>query len=61
MIDYDDELDKVENRLDVIESWEITNIDKKGLEIKFKFKDHLNISHANSPDMAIVQIVLGRF
>ena len=33
LMDYDEEEDKKRNKLDLLESWEVVNIDSKGIEI----------------------------
>ena len=58
-VDFDEETDLYSAKLDVMDDWEIVNIDEEGIELKFKFKSPINVSNGQNPDKMFVQIVLG--
>ena len=58
-VDFDEETDLNSAKLDVLDDWEIVNIDEEGIELKFKFKSPLHVSNAENPDKMFVQIALG--
>ena len=58
-VDFDEETDLYSAKLDVLDGWEIVNIDEEGIELKFKFKSPLHVSNGENPDKMFVQIALG--
>ena len=58
-VDFDEETDLNSAKLDVLDGWEIVNIDEEGIELKFKFKSPLHVSNGENPDKMFVQIALG--